>query len=1803
MHTFFKKLLFFYFIFLATKLLADGSDIRITVTDAAPVYEYTPSASFTIQLSQAPGFFDVVAVNYTTLNGSAQAGSDYTTTNGTVYFMGMFGQTTKTVTVPIIDDSNYELTENFRLSISNSDLGYVVTRSQGVATIYDDDVKPLILNSFFDKGIIESDSSQTVTLVAQFNQTLTSNVIVNYHTVDDTATKGSDYIPILNGSVTALAGTNRALIPLTVKGDSSPENTERFHVILDSVSQGSLSDDLAYVYLGDDDTIKVSVSSTDVNEGNVGDHNQMQFKIALAKPYPLTAPLTINYQTQDGSNPSANLADSDYISKSGTVTFNKGDIEKIVMVDIVGDNKIEPNENLKMVISGSRYIVVATTESRILNDDGSYPGLTFSTTNFSVAEGNSSQRDINFTLRLDAPALAGSSFEYYTQDNTALSSDSDYVAITPTLYSIPVGATVITIPVKINGDTKIENDESFYLKIQNGVNLNIIGGTVNGNIVNDDGSYPKLSFDLPSYVIFEGDSNSSHDLNITLQLDNPATTTMSFNYYTFDGSAQVSNGDYTAIVRTTYNIQVGEQNITIPVTIIGDNQIESNEYFYFKIDNEHNLTIGSIQQVQGFILNDDGSFPKVSINTLQTKYLEGDSNKTKVAFSIALDAPARENNVSVQYKSYDGTAKLADSDYVDVPQTTVTFNKGEQQKNLFAYINSDSKVENDEQFSLKIYTPYHAQIDSNNSQVLFTILNDDNSSNQPFTCDSKMYISSSVNRVTGATNRMWLHEIDTTQNPFHFKILNDVGTVQKYNAITYNPDDNYIYGLYHKELLRFSRTGDLSRLGVVNGLPNRFSNKQLYAGAIYGGYYYVTGRRGKYPEMYKIRLLDKNVTTITLSKKIAIQDFSFSSNGQFLYGVGKQGKLTKIDASTGAVIEIGAKHKGFAFDSSYSDVNDRFFANDSNGHGFYEFDLQTGAKSFISNSQPATFNDGANCLNAPLIFTDYGDAPSSYGSARHNIANGVYLGQEVDHDVHAYSSVNADGDDANGIDDEDGVTMANGSAINGSLFAPNSTQFFKVTASKAGYLNAWIDYNADGDFNDVGEKIFTAKSLTAGVHTLNITVPSTVSVGQNSYIRFRFSSTANLDAIQSASDGEVEDYKIAFGFLGIKGRFNIERTNSSSKTIMTDERNAWYTQIVGRDFDYSLVFYEDDFSTEKNISDVTLRVDLMDMDTNTSLYQNIFYIDNTTSLIRKSFTLPNDLDNLPATKNARFKVKYGVNASGNIVQGNCMKFPNLCTDYREDLANDNFAIRPEAFYLSLSDGSIVRKENNTTQNPPLRIAAGYDYNLTAMAIQYNSNLKTIKADNYSGTTKTKAIFNDKLNLNCSDRNDTTPIYDTFINSLNTQHDFNVSNVGSYSLHIEDTTWSSVDTNKSTTDCIVGDSSTSANGNTLSGCNIVSNKDMNLSVYPYRFNVTLEMHNLPNSGHDDFIYMNDVTIDNSVALQFEGNITAQNENNDTTSNFTAGCVAQNIVLTPLINVLTDDGLMPIKTAPHPTRAREDRNISREVVFNGVTNSPSQAHLVNMNAPLNIASNLFLDDQNGTVDLDVRYNIEKHLSLPTNPVQMVIDRIGVESVLSSSTAEGMIDPNPYVPSGSQGFNNAIRNFYFARVASDKENYPKINFTQTQTIRTPLNVEIFCNANIAYCTQTGIRNNTDTRGLSKVSDGWYISIHHNTNLDGNVTALVPNSAIVAVNPNNNIPFTDGRNSVIMNRFNAPNALNGVVRVTINPPQSLLYHEDPLNNGNPFYTISCSPNAAGMLSGIGQTGQIIDINSSVSKTSKMDW
>ncbi|MGV8984778.1 MAG: DUF11 domain-containing protein [Cypionkella sp.] len=173
----------------------------------------------------------------------------------------------------------------------------------------------------------------------------------------------------------------------------------------------------------------------------------------------------------------------------------------------------------------------------------------------------------------------------------------------------------------------------------------------------------------------------------------------------------------------------------------------------------------------------------------------------------------------------------------------------------------------------------------------------------------------------------------------------------------------------------------------------------------------------------------------------------------------------------------------------------------------------------------------SNAETQTLLFAlgyDFGDAPLSYLTPAHAIvaAPTLYLGNTApDAELFAQPNLTATGDDLNGTDDEDGVLL------------PVLTQGLMVTVtvgvSGDGYLQAWMDFNGNGAFEENAvERLATdlrddgtGADIAAGDGEIQISVvvPDAATTSLT-YARFRWASEAGLNSSDPTVDGEIEDY-------------------------------------------------------------------------------------------------------------------------------------------------------------------------------------------------------------------------------------------------------------------------------------------------------------------------------------------------------------------------------------------------------------------------------------------------------------------------------------------------------------------------------------------------------------------------------------------------------------------------------------------------------------------------------------------------------
>ena len=283
-------------------------------------------------------------MKYATSDGTAAAGSDYTSASGTLTFSP--GDTSKAISIAITDDDQNEEDEDFTLTLSgpvNATLGTAVAK----VTIMDDDDTPSL--SVGDVAVSEGIAGGRVVFTVSLSSPTSRQVTVEYATSDGTATDGADYTGG-SGSLTFAPGETEKTISFAVADDSLDEEDETFTLALSGPSNATLAVSVATALIVDDDEAPV-LSMPDVTVAESA--GTAELTASLSGPSGKT--VSVDYATSDGTA----VAGSDYEAVSGSLTFAAGETEKTISVRVMDDAEIESEESFTVRLSEESNVSLA----------------------------------------------------------------------------------------------------------------------------------------------------------------------------------------------------------------------------------------------------------------------------------------------------------------------------------------------------------------------------------------------------------------------------------------------------------------------------------------------------------------------------------------------------------------------------------------------------------------------------------------------------------------------------------------------------------------------------------------------------------------------------------------------------------------------------------------------------------------------------------------------------------------------------------------------------------------------------------------------------------------------------------------------------------------------------------------------------------------------------------------------------------------------------------------------------------------------------------------------------------------------------------------------------------------------------------------------------------------------------------------------------------------------------------------------------------------------------------------------------
>nr|WP_312230039.1 Calx-beta domain-containing protein [Pseudomonas sp.] len=690
--------------------------VSAAVDSAGGQVDEGDNAVFTVNLTNAsstPTTFSL-ALNA----GTATAGSDYNGTltnqsfsNGVTYNAATgqvtvpAGVTSFTVTVPTINDTVSEPSENFSLTVGGK---------TGTATIIDNDAAPTVstVSSAIDSAGGQVDEGDNAVFTVNLSNASSTPTTLSLALNAGTATAGSDYNAALTnqsfsngvtynaatGQITVPAGVTSFTVSVPTLNDTVHEQTETF-----SLTVGGQTGTATIIDNDAAPTVSTVSAAVDSTGGQVDEGDNAVFTINLTNASSTATSFSL------ALNPGSALPGFDYNAAltnqsfsngvtynalTGVVTVPAGVTSFTVTVPTINDTVAEPTETFTLTVGGK------TGTATIIDNDAAPTVSTVSaavdSTGGQVDEGDNAVFTVNLTNASSTPttlslalnpgtAVAGSDYNA-ALTNQSFSNDVTYNAATGQV-TVPAGVTSFTVTVPTINDTVSEPTETFTLNV---------GGKIGTATIIDNDAAPTVStvsaaVDSTGSQVDEGD-NAVFTVNLT----NASSTPTTFSLALTPGTA-VAGSDYNAALTNqsfsngvTYNAATGQVTVpagvtsfTVTVPTVNDTVAEPTETFSLTvggqigtatiIDNDAAPTVGSVSAA----VDSAGGQVDEGDNAVFTINLTNASS-TATTFSLALNAgtatAGSDYNGTLSNQSFsNGVTYNAATGQVTVPAGVTSF--------------------------------------------------------------------------------------------------------------------------------------------------------------------------------------------------------------------------------------------------------------------------------------------------------------------------------------------------------------------------------------------------------------------------------------------------------------------------------------------------------------------------------------------------------------------------------------------------------------------------------------------------------------------------------------------------------------------------------------------------------------------------------------------------------------------------------------------------------------------------------------------------------------------------------------------------------------------------------------------------------------------------------------------------------------------------------------------------------------------------------------------------------------------------
>ena len=512
----------------AVTIAGDDDDPPSVSIDLSSAGEDAGRVTFAAKLSEGSG--RIVTVDYATSDGTARAGTDYSSATGTLTFAA--ADVEETFEVELTDNALEDGDRTFQIALSSPD-GTILAPTTHTVAIVDDESPPRVrLNP---SSVDEGDGA--VTFTARLDGRATSGeTTVEWETGNGTAEAGKDYAAA-SGTLTFTAATPNPTLEVAVTDDALNEDGETFRIEMTS-ADGSARASSHEVTIADDDPLPelgLAVDRTGVDEGGR--------VVATATLTPASGRgASVGVVVEDGTT------DGDYAVTGltgGRLTFVKGDATETFHLDIVDDPLNELAETFTVRLTNPEGATLGTQVSSVVTiaPDASdpEPSVAFERAEAEVLE---SEGRLDVEARLSAESGRRVTVDYATADATggnAAVAGEDYRAASGTLTFEP-GQMERSFPLEVEEDGLAEDAEILDIVLSGTVGATM-GATPGMRVTILDRVDPILA-PIASYLSSRVESLLAQQPSLAgvLRGESPSDSTPGFSLSASDDGARAEAG-------------------------------------------------------------------------------------------------------------------------------------------------------------------------------------------------------------------------------------------------------------------------------------------------------------------------------------------------------------------------------------------------------------------------------------------------------------------------------------------------------------------------------------------------------------------------------------------------------------------------------------------------------------------------------------------------------------------------------------------------------------------------------------------------------------------------------------------------------------------------------------------------------------------------------------------------------------------------------------------------------------------------------------------------------------------------------------------------------------------------------------------------------------------------------------------------------------------------------------------------------------------------------------------------------------